>query len=139
MPNVIPKPVFDRKHHKEMWLWLANNPCKSKQEWPGWKKLGYTDMQLARIHYCFACEYNKAMAVTREHACEFCPLQFPYVTMKKGYIIQQGTYSRIYAACETESSVYLEWRYTINEEVKSELAKMIANLDLHKEDDICIK
>jgi len=54
----------------ELWEWLAETGSSDKADWPGWERLGYTDIQRYKIHKCFACEYGKS----RVQGCEKCIL-----------------------------------------------------------------
>lgn len=62
---------FNYTAHKEMWIWLARNPKKYKEAWPGWKHNGgpYHLVQCA----CFACEYD-LKATHGLGSCKECPL-----------------------------------------------------------------
>lgn len=56
------------KNHRKMWGWLAENPTKNKQDWPGWKKCGKIQND------CFCCE----LAITcGEVDCALCPFEWP--------------------------------------------------------------
>jgi len=41
--------------HRKMWGWLAENPMRSKYQWPEWTKNGGTILPVEME--CFACEY----------------------------------------------------------------------------------
>lgn len=60
--------VFQWTLHKELWYWLAENPGKSKDQWPQWDFNGGTVDSVTMM--CFACQYIK------EHntGCSQCPL-----------------------------------------------------------------
>lgn len=59
--------------HKEMWLWLAENPYADKSEWPGWNTLpdvlGVELALAARRYWCFACAACKL-------DCRKCPVRW---------------------------------------------------------------
>lgn len=70
---------FKRAHkfHRRLWLWLARNPGKRKEDWPGWGRT-YKDekdramvqgMNSANVCYnhCFAC-------LVANCKCGVCPL-----------------------------------------------------------------
>lgn len=42
---------FRWEEHKRLWNWLAENPEKSKSNWPEWKRL-HSDQG------CFACDFH---------------------------------------------------------------------------------
>lgn len=46
---------FQHTLHRKLWLWLADNPEKSKEDWPEWDYNGGTVEKVK--HLCFACEY----------------------------------------------------------------------------------
>ncbi len=50
--------------HYDLWNWLANNPGKEKDDWPGWAMIKKNYGRVANL--CFACEYFEE--------CELCPL-----------------------------------------------------------------
>jgi len=54
-----------QKLHKELWLWLSENPKALKKDWPGWKK------NKKVCGYCFACE---AAAKYMNNNC--CPIKW---------------------------------------------------------------
>lgn len=65
--------VFDHTAHKRLWLWLADHPWASKEEWPGWKNC------YPQLHDCFACDFASAVKKTWllipiNSKCDFCPL-----------------------------------------------------------------
>ena len=73
-----------RKHcidnHRKMWHWLAENPDKNKQDWPGWEEHNGKDFDPIMNQYCFLCGYvSVAYGKESYHACpldwgisEFC-------------------------------------------------------------------
>lgn len=60
--------VFNLTGHRALWGWLAENPDKSKGDWPGWKMNGgsYENEELL----CFACAYTE----DNKLGCDKCPL-----------------------------------------------------------------
>lgn len=52
--------VFQRKEHRELWYWMADNPGKKTGDWPGWKKNGGPHENTE--HDCFACKYSPECA-----------------------------------------------------------------------------
>ena len=55
--------------HAELWMWLALNPNKQKQNWPRWKVNGGSIPHAAG--HCFCCEYDNQFA---SKACKKCPV-----------------------------------------------------------------
>jgi hypothetical protein len=60
---------FQLTCHRNLWNWLADNPDKRKNDWPGWEK--YIDPSDGL--WCFACNPDGA-ANDCEHEC---PLIWP--------------------------------------------------------------
>ena len=56
---------------RELWLWLADNPEKSKDDWPGWKE--YWPM----ISGCPCCEYIRHRYPFGILNCHRCLLKWP--------------------------------------------------------------
>lgn len=59
--------------HVELWTWLADNPDKGKDDWPGWEKNGedfgvYDNTEI--VARCFLCEAMQSSCTP----CEECPL-----------------------------------------------------------------
>ena len=51
------------KAHRRLWLWLADNPTKRKDDWPEWR---FNEGKIPSCgNDCFACEM---------HNQRFCPL-----------------------------------------------------------------
>ena len=70
-PDCESKPVFDHTSHKALWNWLAENPDKEKEDWPGFNELRYVP-----DNECFACQYVwDGGGYIRCH--EYCPLIWP--------------------------------------------------------------
>ena len=64
---------FCIKNHRIMWNWLADNPDKGKQDWPGWK-MDYSDLfSVGAENFCFLCGY---ISNTPEEECFNCPLDW---------------------------------------------------------------
>jgi hypothetical protein len=65
----------------ELWAWLAENPSKDKEDWPGWEKyIKYAQGNNFKV-YCPCCEWiwkNKGLS---PHSClhisygAYCPLK----------------------------------------------------------------
>jgi hypothetical protein len=55
-----------RSAHRKLWQWLAEDPGKGKEDWPGWILNGGAYSLVLAL--CFACEYMRG----RAH-CDSCP------------------------------------------------------------------
>lgn len=107
--------VFMHKEHREMWLWLADNPSKEKEDWPGLKT------RYAR-NECFACEYSLV-----EHAgvegyesfyyvdCDICPFVWP-----------ENDFGN--CVCDDDGGLWCKWFHAKNNRQRKKLALQIANL-----------
>lgn len=86
------------KAHRKMWRWLAENPQKQKDEWPGWiwNGGGYAE----EAAHCFLCHYP----------CRECPL----------------IWLDLRTLCIT--SFHRRWTMCESSEERSRLAKQIAEL-----------
>lgn len=96
------------KAHKRLWLWLADNPTKGKEDWPEWK---YNGGKIPSVTLnCFACGIDEQY---------FCPLHGKFCSIWG----DNGCFS-----------LYEEWRvaYIHNAtKLATELAIQIANLKWH--------
>lgn len=68
------------KLHRALWDWLAKNPGRDKEDWPGWKDFSknYPDVaELIHDRYssCFACYVAKLTTVGVD--CAVCPFEWP--------------------------------------------------------------
>ena len=64
---------FCIKNHRIMWNWLADNPDKNKEDWPGWE-MNYDDLfSGGEQNFCFLCGY---VSNTPEGECFNCPLDW---------------------------------------------------------------
>lgn len=63
---------FNHTAHKELWDWLARNPDKEKDDWPGW--IGNGGEYYYVVAECFACEYDLKLSDTEYDECRYCPL-----------------------------------------------------------------
>ena len=94
---------YYRAQHMALWRWLAENPGKEKDEWPGWS---YNDGQLSDVtNDCFACEYTNYPANNeyRAYNCERCPIQW---TFQDGTVTKDCQCSDDYSYKSTE---YVCW------------------------------
>lgn len=86
---------FNHRLHKELWNWLAQNPEKSKEDWPGWKRYGYEKEEMGNYHFCFACKaVNHSVLSDSNLLCDFCPLDWG----ESKYCYNGGYYSRYESA-----------------------------------------
>ena len=95
--------VFQHTLHRQLWMWLAENPEKTKDQWPSWKHI----IDKPYFH-CWACEYT----IDPHLVCSECPV--------------------IWKAerCEDKGSEYQQWQDTDNLELRSALALEIVMLSV---------
>lgn len=110
-----------------LWDWLYENPTKSKEDWPGWKKNGgkYPDV----TDDCFCCEYTqfredenyrRSMTITYDSGCEsYCPLNEEL----KG--------------CRHDDSFWQKWINAKSSRTKKKYAGKIANASAKKLVEFC--
>jgi len=128
------KLVEIREAHKSLWDWLAANPWKEKEDWPGWsrkkkvkkKYLGlsytiehwffkFTFGELFIPNMCFCClatGFYPGNAVDDENRmdCRFCPITWTVKEPNKARQDIQGN------ECEEEDNAEYEiWNFTNNE------------------------
>ena len=99
--------IFNHTAHKELWNYLAENPTKQKEDWPGWEVNGGKYNKINS--HCFACEF-----IVGSTCCD-CPLIWP----SKQCIGIYGLYQRW-----VEQDISLEER--------TSFALKIANLPVRK-------
>ena len=108
-----------KKNHTELWLWLAKNPKKEKDDWPRWKINGGDIFYLER-NECFPCEYTLTHRRQGEDVfgCR-CPLDFPrWEETDGGYEYCLG-------------GLFDKWRFAKGK-ARSAIAKQIAELPIRK-------
>lgn len=121
--------VFMHKEHKELWLWLADNPKKHKIDWPGWKlSRKYDEVRSG----CYACEYGWEASCGSEECgeeddcsscnlnCKGCPLIWPNNDNGK-------------PRCDEMGGLWFKWDIIRNKEERREIALQIANLPVKPE------
>jgi len=66
--------------HKELWMWIHDNPLKEKNSWPGWEKI---KAETGFVGICFACAVSDMMStydwmnnLDNTDECSDCPLQW---------------------------------------------------------------
>lgn len=96
--------------HKELWFWLAENPDKGKNSWPGWGKLP------CNAYKCFACAQTETKFGID---CDICPLDWE--------VEDDGFY------CEHDGSIFVAWGSSKHDlEKRSIMAEVIATKTWHK-------
>lgn len=82
---------FNHEAHKEMWLWLAENPECEKWEWPELKKI-----RKRPACFCFACEAAEHDKAETNMVCAKCPLIWPgnYILKEDGAICFQSIFGK---------------------------------------------
>ena len=67
---------FNHTAHRDLWLWLSENPECWKADWPGWER-----HQNLPARLCFACQYTvdvfRNYGFKRSIGCDLCPLEWP--------------------------------------------------------------
>lgn len=106
---------FNHTAHKELWDWLAQNPDKEKDDWPGWKCNG-GEYELVDV-YCFACEYVSNIEEDFDCCYGYCPLVWP---------------NDIYCDENSNESLYAAWRNETYLKKRSELARQIRDLPVRE-------
>jgi len=94
-----------KKCHEGLWGWLAKNPDKEKEDWPGFKTIDKFNLDIP-FHLCFACE------IGFKYDC-ICPVDFG---VEDGFIVCKND----------QNSYYYKWLITHGQE-RSQYAKLIAN------------
>jgi hypothetical protein len=91
--------------HRELWNWLAENPKKSKESWPGWKG------RLPVTNNCFLCAYAEGIdeGETIIRCCCLLDWELP-------------------GNCQANNSYYTLYEKASSDETRSMLARKIANL-----------
>lgn len=102
------------KLHKRMWLWLAKNPDKDKDDWPCWEWNSGEILEV--LNYCFACKVSRE---ARRGNANFkpCHLRCP---------IKWGTEMNTY--CWGAEALFEKWCGSEDLTERANLAKQIANL-----------
>lgn len=116
---------FNHTAHKEMWTWLAENPEKEKDDWPGWESNG-GEYPFAAF-WCFACQY--ALSKVKKDSedswldeddaqdrCVRCGLYWP------------DNISQNYFFCQGNRGLYTKWCGEKDFDTRAVLALQIANL-----------
>lgn len=92
--------------HYRLWDWLANNPGKRKDEWPGWDATTtlsgiFRDRRID--NRCFMCDWY----ISRNHGgCEACA-----ITRKHGY----ACYDDPVGDRDAANGLYAQWCYAMGE------------------------
>jgi len=80
---------------RDMWVWLAQHPKKSKQDYFTYIKLS---SYFRPENNCYLCEYTQPSSKPIPTACNTCPLTGKWVP---------GIYG--FASCELQGSPYWQW------------------------------
>lgn len=92
--------------HKKLWCWLADNPKKTKYDWPGWKRrLPPPD------NWCFLCGYAQQINTKTGIPNGCCLLDWKNAKR-----------------CTDEGALYDLYGVAETLEERSAMAKKIANL-----------
>ena len=89
----------------ELWAWLAENPSRNKDEWPGWCDCGEMSND------CPCCEYTLA---ADNGPCRKCP-------MRSLWTFDGDVY------CLHKDSPFLAWFWARTNEERAQVAQTIAN------------
>ena len=94
-----------KKLHRELWLWLAENPTRTKLYWPGWRKYDVAENDYeSYVNKCFPCGHACAWVF----GCNGCPIDW-------------GT-----RKCTGNGSIFEAWKHEEDLEKKSIHAEVIA-------------
>ena len=77
--------------HRQLWNWLADNPDKSKSEWPEWEWNGGKIQRM--VADCPACEFASTKS---DFECSICPVVWPGVDCqhkRKDMLAYDGLFS----------------------------------------------
>ena len=99
----IDPPSFNHEAHRALWLWLSENPCSWKADWPGWER--YRNLP-ARL--CFACQYAhdiRLWEVYTQHGKPIPDMDFPVVNCARCPLIW-GDSKKFKPSC---MSFYADW------------------------------
>jgi hypothetical protein len=101
------------KWHKEMWIWLSENPDKCKFDWPKWDEVDSAKVVRDNC-YCFACF---ELEITGMKNCkQYCPINW---TEGNEDITSCVSYGSLYNDLYSDS---------VSDEERSERCLKIANL-----------
>ena len=122
---------FEWAKHKELWLWLVENPDKQKYDWPGWKLCAEGDIP---VQYCYACDFASHMSMNAKPA-KGSQEQRQRVLCLKHCPLDWGSGCTCLCArgYDPDPGLYELWGYAFpDEELRSYYARQIANLPLKK-------
>ncbi len=115
--------MTNEEGHRALWNWLADNPDQKKQDWPGWED----NLEASHHCCCFAC-YEAALA-NEDNDKEWCPpCPIDWRTKKVFRSDKEFCCCTTLCCCTTQGTLYSDWRRASDLEVRSELARHIANL-----------
>jgi hypothetical protein len=110
---------------RQLWQWLARNPGKSKEEWPGWEKRDLKDVNgdVITKNECFACELC-------DTKCEDCFLLELWIAKEPDDSKEKSRKMKgLFGPCETANSspyyksMYRFYNSTAREKKSPELLK----------------
>jgi len=95
-----------REQHIKLWTWLAENPGKSKRDWPGWYSLGITNYTNDRwYNRCFACA---AVWHNGRPGCQKCPIKWTDKRSDEQRELDAAN-PQPCVVCELSSAEYHKW------------------------------
>lgn len=101
-----------KRSHEGLWNWLAKNPRKMKEDWPGWKTLENLKIDYGWGH-CFACEFV-GYNIKKGRRCDKCPVDF-------------GTGNKAKYNCDSQdASNFVKWQSTSKSQERTKYALKIA-------------
>lgn len=107
--------------HRELWGWLAENPNRSKADWPRWECNGG---DVEHLHSeCFACEYVNGQVDPA--MCGVCPLVWPGGMCQ---ITGQTSPSE-----DDDSGLFDRWNLEDDTDERAKLAKQIRDLPVRED------
>ena len=117
-----------KTERRKLYLWRSENPFSRKKEYPGWKRNGGIIPSGRLKYHCFACTaawirftsatgFHKLPRGRTYHTagiCEkYCPVKWPGVQ----------------SCNKNHGSLWSQWKYAVDAEVRSKLALGIMNLE----------
>ena len=101
------------KSHIELWDWLAENPDKEKDDWPGWERFDFDESYLEELSYCFACMYD---AEKGGDYCVNCLFEWP----------------DNYRCEDSYDSPFVKWQNAKQNKTRTKYAKQVRDLPIRE-------
>ncbi len=105
-------------NHRQLWGWLAKNPSKRKNDWPGWSSNGGKHSDY--ISSCFACMWIEKHSVSgscgADNEVSKCPLDW-----------------KILGGCMNDKSYYQKWDNAKTNPTRVKYARLISKLKLARD------